>query len=89
MASKDLIELVHRAEKDKETKAIILRINSPGGAVGPTQEVYEEIRRIDSKYKTTEGKEGKPVYASFGSVAASGGYYLGAATRRIYTNIVK
>lgn len=86
MESKDLIELIHKAEKDKSTKAIILRINSPGGAVGPTQEIYEEIRRIDSQYETTEGKEGKPVYASFGSIAASGGYYLGSATRRIYTN---
>lgn len=86
MESKDLIELIHKAEEDKSTKAIILRINSPGGAVGPTQEIYEEIRRIDSQYETTEGKEGKPIYASFGSVAASGGYYLGSATRRIYTN---
>lgn len=86
MESKNLIELIEKAEEDKETKAIFLRINSPGGAVGPTQEVYEEIRRIDEKYTETEGKEGKPVYASFGSIAASGGYYLGAATRKIYTN---
>ncbi len=86
MESKDLIKLIHKAENDKQTKAIILRINSPGGAVGPTQEIYEEIRRIDSQYTMTEGKEGKPVYASFGTIAASGGYYLGAATRRIYTN---
>ncbi len=86
MDSKNLIELVHKAEHDKGTKAIIIRINSPGGAVGPTQEVYEEIRRIDSAYDKSEGKEGKPVYASFGTIAASGGYYLGAATRKIYSN---
>lgn len=86
MESKNLVELIHKAEKDKDTKAIIIRINSPGGAVGPTQEVYEEIRRIDQEYVDSEGKEGKPVYASFGTVAASGGYYLGAATRRIYSN---
>lgn len=86
MESKNLIELIHKAEEDKETKAIIVRINSPGGAVGPTQEVYEEIRRIDKKYDQSEGKEGKPIYASFGTIAASGGYYLGAATRRIYSN---
>lgn len=65
------------AEEDDKFKAIILRVNSPGGAVGPTQEIYEEIVRIDKK---------KPVYASFGSVAASGGYYIGAACRKIYTN---
>jgi len=86
MESKNLVELIHKAEKDTETKAIIVRINSPGGAVGPTQEVYEEIRRIDSEYNDSEGKSGKPVYASFGTIAASGGYYLGAATRRIYAN---
>lgn len=86
MSSKTLVELVQEAEEDKETKAIIIRINSPGGAVGPTQEVYEEIRRIDELYTETKGKSGKPIYASFGSIAASGGYYLGAATRRIYAN---
>jgi protease-4 len=65
------------AEREDKYKAIILRINSPGGAVGPTQEIYEEIIRIDKK---------KPIYASFGSVAASGGYYIGAACRKIYSN---
>lgn len=87
MESQKTIELLHRAEKDKDIKAIILRIDSPGGAVGPTQEIYQEIRRIDGAYNPEdEEKKGKPIFASFGSVAASGGYYLGAATRRIYSN---
>lgn len=77
MTSKSTIELLQTAEEDKQIQAIILRIDSPGGAVGPTQEIYEEIQRIDTK---------KPVYASFGSIAASGGYYLGAATRKIWAN---
>lgn len=77
MDSRDTIKKLLIAERDKEVKAIILRVDSPGGAVGPTQEIYEEIRRIDKK---------KPIYASFGTVAASGGYYIGAATRKIYTN---
>lgn len=77
MDSKKTIEKLHIAEKDKGIKAIIIRVNSPGGAVGPTQEIYEEIRRIDQKI---------PVYASFGTVAASGGYYIGAACRKIYSN---
>lgn len=76
MDSKKTIKKLLIAEKEKKFKAIIVRINSPGGAVGPTEEIYEEIRRIDQK---------KPVYASFGTVAASGGYFLGAATRRIYS----
>lgn len=77
MESKDTIELLQIAEEDKRIQAIILRIDSPGGAVGPTQEIYEEIQRIDKI---------KPIFASFGSIAASGGYYLGAATRKIWAN---
>lgn len=77
MESKKYVEMLLTAEKSKTIKAIILRIDSPGGAVAPTQEIYEEVRRIDQI---------KPVYASFANVAASGGYYIGAATRRIYAN---
>ncbi|MBT4792698.1 MAG: signal peptide peptidase SppA [Halobacteriovoraceae bacterium] len=77
MDSRKTVRKLLLAEKDKKIKAIIVRVNSPGGAVGPTQEIYEEIRRIDKK---------KPVYASFGTVAASGGYYIGAACRKIYSN---
>lgn len=77
MDSKNAIEMLQNAEEDKQLQAIILRIDSPGGAVGPTQEIYEEIQRIDQV---------KPVYASFGSIAASGGYYIGAATRKIWAN---
>lgn len=76
MESTNTIKKLLMAERDKSVKAIIVRVNSPGGAVGPTQEIYEEIRRIDEK---------KPVYASFGTVAASGGYYIGAAARKIYS----
>ena len=75
--SRKVVEMLLEAEVDPEIKAIILRIDSPGGAVAPTQEIYEEVRRIDAK---------KPIYSSFGSVAASGGYYIGAATRKIYAN---
>jgi protease-4 len=75
--SKKFVELLLAAEEEKDIKAILLRIDSPGGAVAPTQEIYEEIRRIDKK---------KPIYSSFGTVAASGGYYIGAATRKIWAN---
>ncbi len=75
--SKKVVEMLLTAEESKDIKAIILRIDSPGGAVAPTQEIYEEVRRIDKI---------KPIYSSFGSIAASGGYYIGAATRKIYAN---
>ena len=77
MESKKVVEMLLAAEEQKDIKAIILRIDSPGGAVAPTQEIYEEVRRIDQK---------KPIYASFGTVAASGGYYIGSATRKIWAN---
>ncbi len=63
--------------KDKRIKAIILRINSPGGGVGPSQEIYREVRKT---IKT------KKVIGSMGSVAASGGYYIAAATNKIVAN---
>ncbi|MBT7768193.1 MAG: signal peptide peptidase SppA, partial [Bdellovibrionales bacterium] len=53
MEAKATIDKLLRAEKDKNIQAIIVRVNSPGGAVGPTQEIYQEIKRIDQK---------KPVY---------------------------
>lgn len=64
-------------KKDKGIKAIILRINSPGGSVGPTQEIYREVR------KTIRSKK---VVVSMGEVAASGGYYIAAAANKIVAN---
>lgn len=75
MSSQDILKKILKVEKNKKIKALILRIDSPGGAVAPTQEIYEEIKRLDKI---------KPVYASFGNIAASGGYYIGAATRQIF-----
>lgn len=63
---------------DPAVRAVVLRINSPGGVVAPTQEIFTAVRRLrDAK---------KPVVASLGSVAASGGYYLAVAADRIYAN---
>ena len=60
-----------------DVKAIIIRINSPGGGVGPSQEIYSEIKRL---------RETKKVVASMGAVAASGGYYIAAAADKIVAN---
>ena len=59
-------------------KAVVVRVNSPGGVVGPTQEIVSGMERVR--------KAGKPVVASFGAVAASGGYYIGTAADRIFAN---
>src|SRR3989338_1477800 len=63
-------------ERD-DIKAIVVRINSPGGGVGPSQEIYREIKRVSAK---------KKVIASMGAVAASGGYYIAAAANKIVAN---
>ena len=59
-------------------KAVVVRINSPGGVVAPTQEIFSAIQRLR--------KAGKPVVASLGAVAASGGYYIATACDRVYAN---
>lgn len=59
-------------------RAVVLRVNSPGGVVAPTQEIFAAVQRIR--------KAGKPVVASLSSVAASGGYYVATAADRIYAN---
>jgi protease IV len=59
-------------------RAVVLRINSPGGVVGPTQELVRAVQRLR--------EAGKPVVASLGAVAASGGYYVAVATDSIYAN---
>lgn len=60
-------------------KAIVLRIDSPGGGVVPSQEIYDAVQRI-------RNKNNKAVIASMGTVAASGGYYIAAASDRIVAN---
>jgi protease-4 len=75
--SSGIIEEIHQYLEDEAVKAIILRIDSPGGGVGPSQEIYREVMKIKSK---------KKVVTSMGSVAASGGYYVACASDLIVAN---
>jgi len=68
--SDDFIKDLRKARNDKDVKAIILRIDSPGGSVIASDEIWEEI---------IKAKSVKPIYASMGNVAASGGYYMAMA----------
>jgi protease-4 len=77
--SSGVIEELQQYLADDGVKAIILRVDSPGGGVGPAQEIYREIMRIRSTSK-------KKVVTSMGSVAASGGYYIACASDRIVAN---
>jgi protease-4 len=75
--SKDTIDEIKEYAKDPSIKAIVLRINSPGGAVAPAQEIYEEVRKAVTK---------KKIIVSMGSIAASGGYYIASPATRIIAN---
>jgi protease IV len=74
----DLVRELRQHRENPSVRAVVIRINSPGGVVGPTQEVYEALLRLR--------KAGKPVVASLGAVAASGGYYAAVAADQIYAN---
>lgn len=67
------IETLEKLAKNDKVKGIIIRVNSPGGVITPTKEIFDYIQTIN-----------KPVYASMESVAASGGYYVSAAADRIF-----
>lgn len=75
--SKEAIEEIKDYAKDASIKAIVLRIDSPGGAVAPSQEIYEEVRKAVAK---------KKIVVSMGSVAASGGYYIASPATKIVAN---
>lgn len=75
--SREALEQIRRFREDEDIKAIVVRVDSPGGAVGPSQEIYREIRKTVKK---------KKVIASMGAVAASGGYYIACAADGIVAN---
>ena len=75
--SKPYVDEIERFRKISNVKAIILRVDSPGGAVVPAQEIYEAIHKA---------KQDKPVVVSMGSLSASGGYYLASAANKIFAS---
>ncbi|HEX6087176.1 MAG TPA: signal peptide peptidase SppA [Thermoanaerobaculia bacterium] len=76
--ARETLELLHKYARNDTVKAVVVRINSPGGAIAPSQEIYSAIRKIR--------EDGKPVIASLDSVAASGGYYIASACDPIISN---
>ena len=73
--SQQIVEYLEWAEADPTVKAIVLRIDSPGGSVVASDEIYEKLQEID-----------KPIVASMGETAASGGYYIACAADKIVAN---
>ena len=72
--SKEVLEDLYEQAEDDHVQGIVLRIDSPGGAVGPSQEIFSAVRSLKAK---------KPIVASMGAVAASGGLYSALGASRI------
>ncbi|MBN2105688.1 signal peptide peptidase SppA [bacterium] len=77
-SARDIVRQFKKYGKNKSVKAILFRIESPGGGISPSQEIYEAVKRVR--------EDGKPVVASMGSVAASGGYYVALGADTIIAN---
>ena len=73
--SDKVIELIHQYRDNGSIKAMVVRIDSPGGSVAPVQEIYSELKKLEI-----------PVVASLGGTAASGGYYIACAADQIFAN---
>lgn len=74
----DVVRDLRDHAENVAVRAVVLRVNSPGGVVAPTQEIFAAVQRVR--------RAGKPVVASLGAVAASGGYYIATAADQIYAN---
>ncbi len=77
IGSSTLIKQIKAFRENRAIGGVILRINSPGGGVAPSQEIYEEVRKLSKR---------KPVVTSMGSVCASGGYYIASGTTKIFAD---
>ena len=73
--SAEILEDLYKYAADKDIDGIVLRIDSPGGAVGPSQEIYSAVERLKSK---------KPIVASMGALAASGGLYSALSASKVF-----
>ena len=73
--SKKILRQLKNFEENKRIGAIVLRLNSPGGAVAPSQEIFEAVK----SYK-------KPLVVSMASVAASGAFYIACGAKKVYAN---
>src|SRR5437763_15739204 len=71
--SRDVLNELKRFKEAPWIKAIVVRIDSPGGAVAPTQEIFQEIQKT---------RQQKPLFASMGGMATSGGYYIASACEK-------
>jgi len=79
LESEKIVKTLDEFDKREDIKAIIVRLNTPGGSVAPSQEIYQKVKKIALDNH-------KPIIASIGSVAASGGYYIAIGADQIVAN---
>ncbi|MCB9496902.1 MAG: signal peptide peptidase SppA [Fibrobacteria bacterium] len=77
MDPRKVVQRLEEAGEEEDVKAVVLRIETPGGAVGASQEIYQAVRDLDGR---------KPVVASIVNLGASGGYYAAVGARTIWAN---
>ncbi len=77
MESKKTVEQIRKLSKDDKIRALVIRVDSPGGSVGPSQEIYDAVKKA---------KALKPLVVSMGATAASGGYYIACGADTIFAN---
>jgi protease-4 len=74
-----VVEDLRKFAEDDSIKAIVIHVNSPGGGVAASEEIYREVKRIHDKKK-------KPIVSAIQTVGASGAYYVSSATNKIYAD---
>lgn len=75
--SDDLVKQIESFRKNRHIRAVVVRINSPGGTVGASQEIYSALKSVGAK---------KPVVASMGTIAASGGLYVAMGAKKVFAD---
>jgi protease-4 len=78
-ASEELVDDIEALGDSPQVRGLLVRVDSPGGGVAPSQEIHAALRRFQAEH-------GKPVVISMGNVAASGGYYIACGARKIVAN---
>ncbi|MBW4050636.1 MAG: signal peptide peptidase SppA [Proteobacteria bacterium] len=78
IGGKSLSQLIRQAQRDPDIKAVVLRVNSPGGSVAASEEIYRQLEALRAS--------GKPLVVSMGDLAASGGYYISAPANQIWAS---
>jgi len=77
VSSVELIEMLEKAREDDDIRAVVLRVNSPGGSAAASHEIFEEVAKVNAE---------KPVVVSMGDVCASGGYYISSPAGYVFAN---